>query len=389
MAKISYENLRHDRTNLSDLDSKATGFLYKDTFWTPTQKQIHRLTVDNGVLKYIILFTRGMDIENMWYKNKQIGWERDDSFLQHPEDVNLEEPAEHISGETIEGLGWLKGFYAMDAMVGPSHFGGPCVDKLLREKLTLHDRNSYSICDVPNVTITVKEGGIVVDGVVPIKYEGSLRFVRRTSIKTGYGRNSLIRTDETKNTSGTSQIFDDGHHIQFGGALLWDGSQYVVSANLRARDDEAERWLETALRIPAPTNKYFPERCYFLEPNPIKGHIDGVVLSGTADDVTVQMIRTADSSLAGFVAHKISDYKCVTLWQQYGGWQFDPKQNGPIWYTAAIEAANSFPDNRNDKREKLRILEPNERRAETVEIGAVDGIKVGSLEKAIMSVNLK
>ncbi len=386
MAQITYKELKQGRTNLRDLDDKASekGFLHKTVFMDRFGSLIDVLTVNNGVLEYTILFQRGMDIGNMWYKNKQIGWRRESSFLLHPENVNLEEPAVHVKGDKIEGLGWLQGFYAMDAMVGPKHFGGPCVDKETGEKLTLHDRNSYSLTDMDSILIRVDRSRIGVTGVVPILYEGETPFRRTTEISTGHMHNSLLKIDTTNNISKRPQVVDDGQHVQFGADLLWEGSRYVCSGELKARDEEAKKYLKAALEIPAPTTKFFPERCYFIEPKPIKGPVDGVFLLDRGEpDVAVQMIRTEDRSLAGFVAHRISDYRKVTLWQQYGGWEFDTNQDGPIWFTAAIEAANSFPDDRNNKKEELRVLSPGQEISETVEIGALDGERVIKLEQAI------
>ena len=137
------------------------------------------------------------------------------------------------------------------------------------------------------------------------------------------------------------------------------------------------------MEIPAPTAGFFPERCYFIEPRPVSG-AEGVFLQQFFEDVTVQMVRTADSSLGGFVAHRIGHYKDVTFWQQYGGWQFDKEQNGPVWYTAAIEPARTFPDNRNNKK-GLTILKPGDSLVAEVEIGAVEGQEVRNLEEAIVA----
>lgn len=392
MAEVAYKDLKEGRTNLNTLNPKAQGFLYKQIF-TPqgSNSGIDILTIDNGALRFTVLYSRGMDIGQIWYKGKQIGWDRDISFLKHPNDVKLNATANHISEGPLEGFGWLQGFYAMDTMVGPAHFGGPCQDKESNEKFTLHDRNSYSVTNMDKASIEVNNKDIIVSGAVPVHYQGANpRFLRKTIIQTGYGQNSLIRQDETQNVSSKSQIIDDGHHIQFGGALLWDGSKYVVSANLNARDDEAAKWIAAALNVPAPTPEYFAERCYFLHPNAIQGSVDGVALSGQSDDITVQMIRTANSDLAGFVAHKISDFKCVTLWQQYGSWQFDGNNQAPIWYTAAIEPANSFPNDRDNKKDELRVLKRNEHRSQMVEIGALEGAPaVISLEQRIDAANSK
>ncbi|MCK4325958.1 DUF4432 family protein [bacterium] len=386
MAQIAYKELKQGRTNLKELNDKApqTGFLYRTFVNDPFGSSMDILTVNNGFLQYTILFQRGMDIGNMWYKNKKIGWRRELSFLLHPENVNLQEAFVHVNGENVEGLGWLRGFYAMDTMVGPKHFGAPCVDEQTGEKLTLHDRNSYSLTDMDSILIEIESSKIEVAGMVPVLYKGEAQFRRTTEISTGYMRNSLLRADTTDNISKRPQIFDDGHHIQFGSDLLWEGSRYVCSGELKARDEEAKKYLKEALEVPAPTAEFFQERCYFIEPKPIKRAVDGVFLSGEGEsDVTVQMMMTEDRSLGGFVAHRISDYSKVTLWQQYGGWQFDGNQDEPIWYTAAIEPANSFPDDRNNKREELRVLSPGQKISRTVEIGALDGERVIKLEEAI------
>lgn len=394
MTQIAYKELGNGHTELRKYDAAAPkeASLHRNIFMDAYGLGIDVLTVNNGALTFSILLQRGMDIGNMWYRAQQIGWGREDSFLLHPYNVDLEQGAMHVNGTKVErGLGWLNGFYAMDAMVGPKHFGGPCIDDVTKEKLTLHDRNSYSLADLSTVNIAIGSGAVTVEGVVPIYYPGKAKptFSRHTLIATDYSANSLLRTDITYNNSSEPQILDDGHHIQFGASLIGDeGGRFASTAKLKPRDEEAAKYLKRALEIPPPTGDFFPERCYFVEPKPLISKVDGVRLSQDSKDVTAQMVRRTDSTLAGFVAHSLDDYNKVTFWQQYGGWQFDPERKGPIWYTAAIEPANSFPGDRNAKRGELFVLQPGNSKGRTVEIGALVGAGVRGLELAILAAEL-
>ena len=90
------------------------------------------IRVDNGLLKFDILPTRGMSIWKAWLGDSEIGWKSPVRGPVHPALVDLGEPS---------GLGWLDGFDELFVRCGLESNGAPEFDeKTGRLKYPLHGR---------------------------------------------------------------------------------------------------------------------------------------------------------------------------------------------------------------------------------------------------------
>ena len=202
------------------------------------------LQVNNGVLSFTVVPTRGMGLWNGRFHNDRIGWDspvRDGPV--NPAFVNL---------MSWGGLGWLDGFDEVLARCGLENNGAPYEVKVVKPDGTeshttfpLHGR----IANTPASYLAVHVGEqppyeITVEGHVEESklFGPQIRMV--TKVTTTPGSNRVTVRDEFLNLKESPTEMQVLYHWNFGAPHLEEGSRFVAPAAVVVpRDRRAEEGL--------------------------------------------------------------------------------------------------------------------------------------------------
>lgn len=330
------------------------------------------VTVDNGVLSFTVVPTRGMSIWKGESQGLPIGWCSPVRRLVNPCFIDLEER---------RGLGWLRGFNEWIVRCGLESFGASGID-VVRDNmgnevevlLPLHGR----IANTPASLVTVKVGlnppfELSVEGIV---HESSMlgpNLKLKTSIVTTPRSRTIKILDVIQNLRGVSDEMQILYHCNYGKPLLEEGAQLLAPIKRVApRDKEAAKGIDS-FNLTGPPEKGFIERVYFME------------LLEDAEGYTEAML--VNRSLDKAVSHRFSakSLPFFTFWKNTAA-----EEDG---YVVGLEPGTGFPNTRNFERKHGRVVKlgPGERysielnvslllgRAEVEEaISRIEAIKMGA-----------
>ena len=306
------------------LSSHDVGGEWAESSWSITkrvlaggrQDGVEVIEVNNGLLTFTVVPTRGFQV---WAANAgdvRLGWDSPVKEIVHPKFVNLAERG---------GLGWLNGFGEMVSRCGLESFGPPCDDS--GRVYTLHGRINYIPASYVEVRFESQpRPRIVLRGVV----DESLMFgpqLRLTSeISTELGSTSLTFDDTVTNLSDQPQEMESLYHANFGPPLLAAGAQFVAPVkkvwprNARAAEGGMIGWNQYT----GPHSGDYTEQVYFME------------LFADESGKTKALLKSADGSKAVAISFDIRQLPYLTLWKNEG-----PAQSG---YVTGLEPGTSFPN---------------------------------------------
>jgi hypothetical protein len=306
------------------LSSHDVGGEWAESSWSITkrvlaggrQDGVEVIEVNNGLLTFTVVPTRGFQVWAAKAGDVRLGWDSPVKEIVHPKFVNLAERG---------GLGWLNGFGEMVSRCGLESFGPPCDDS--GRVYTLHGRINYIPASYVEVRLESKpRPRIVLRGVV----DESLMFgpqLRLTSeISTELGSTSLRFDDTVTNLSDQLQEMESLYHSNFGSPLLGPGAQFIAPVkkvwprNARAAEGDMIGWDQYS----GPHGSDYTEQVYFMEL-----HADGA-------DQTEVLLKSPDGSKAVVVSFNIRQLPCMTLWKNEG-----PAQSG---YVTGLEPGTSYPN---------------------------------------------
>jgi len=317
------------------LSSHDVGGEWAESSWSITkrvlaggrQDGVEVIEVNNGLLTFTVVPTRGFQV---WAANAgdvRLGWDSPVKEIVHPKFVNLAERG---------GLGWLNGFGEMVSRCGLESLGPPCDDS--GRVYTLHGRINYIPASYVEVRLESKpRPRIVLRGVV----DESLMFgpqLRLTSeISTELGSTSLRFDDTVTNLSDQPQEMESLYHANFGPPLLAAGAQFVAPVkrvwprNARAAEGGMIGWNQYT----GPHSGDYTEQVYFME------------LYADESGKTKALLKSADGSKAVAVSFDIRQLPYLTLWKNEG-----PAQSG---YVTGLEPGTSFPNPKPAERAAGRV----------------------------------
>lgn len=262
---------------------------------------LHEIEIHNGALTFTVLPERGLDIGEIVLRGEKMSWERSGGYLLHPDRVDLTADG---------GTGWLRGFYAAVASIGPELFGTP------GEGYTLHGTGSYSPADPDSIKVREKEEGWVLEGSVQVAgYGNKPQFAKWVRLYSRWGSECLLREETTTNLTDDVLTLDDGFHIQLSGSFLHAGGRYVLPVQREAmllRDSAPPE--ADPLRIaplsegPSPIRcyQYVPEAVQDLEERPeLRAYLEAMPLRRS---VTAEMIVNASGDAAGFAIRPLASF---------------------------------------------------------------------------------
>jgi hypothetical protein len=286
------------------------------------------IVVDNGLLRFSIVPTRGMGLWKGWFQGNRLGW---DSPVTdgpvHPALVNL---------SAAGGLGWLDGFDELLARCGLENNGAPFEVKTVKpdgsESHTtygLHGR----IANIPASYVAVQVAPeppheIAIIGHVDESRLFGLGIRMATRIATVPGSNSLTIRDEFINLKDQPAQMQILYHWNFGPPFLGEGARFVAPIKtVTPRDARAAQSTRNHDRYQGPTPGY-TEQVYYYE------------LNGQSEEApkTLTMLRNREGDKAVVLRFRKDQLPAFTLWKNTGG-----LRDG---YVTGLEPATNFPNPR-------------------------------------------
>ena len=328
-------HLRHWAYTSEDRGSSTRWSVRKDMLHGGRQEGVDRVRVDNGVLSFDVIPTRGMNIWDAYCGDLSLGWNSPVKEVVHPQFVNLRERG---------GLGWLEGFGGWMCRCGLASNGAPGEDRVRSNtgsvvpvQLTLHGKVNY--LPSRHVTVEISDDDppmIKLTGVVDETSMFGTQLRLTTEISTVAGSKSLTIRDRITNLAARDQEFQILYHTNFGSPLLEGGSRFVAPVarvtprDVRAAEGDLSQWNVFL----APTRGY-DEQVYFLK-----------LLSDQSDNTEI-LLRNAAGTRGTSLSYSVKDLPHTTLWKNTA-----PQENG---YVTGLEPATNFPNNRGFERQNGRV----------------------------------
>jgi hypothetical protein len=279
------------------------------------QEGVEVIEVDNGLMKFTVVPTRGFHVWTANVGELRLGWDSPVTEIVHPQFVNLAERG---------GLGWLNGFGEWISRCGLESMGPPCKDGNLT--YTLHGRINYLPASYVEVRFeSAPVPRIVLRGVVDetLMFGPQLRLT--TEISTVIGKPALSFDDTVTNLSDAPQEMESLYHANFGPPVLGAGAQFVAPVkkvaprDSRAAEEEMAGWCDYT----GPHAPGYTEQVYLIE------------LYADDAGMTEAMLRSADGTKGALVSFHVRQLPFMTLWKNEA-----PSKAG---YVTGLEPGTSFP----------------------------------------------
>ncbi len=318
------------------VDAPALG-LAESIAWKVTKERLRGgrrdgvdvVVVDNGVLRFSILPTRGMGIWNGWREGDRLGWDSPVSDGPiHPALVNLTADG---------GLGWLQGFDELLARCGLENNGPPFETSDGSGRGTLHGR----IANIPATHVAVHidprpPHEIVVEGKVEETRLFGMGVRLETRISTHPGSNRLQVCDEFINLADHPMEFQILYHWNFGPPFLNEGARLLTPAlQVLPRDAAAQAALAEYDTYRGPTPG-FREQVFYHVP------------LASEQGESLAMLRDREGERAVVLRYRPEELPAFTLWKNTGG-----LRDG---YVTGLEPGSNYPNARPFEKARGRVI---------------------------------
>ena len=279
------------------------------------QEGVEVIEVDNGLMKFTVVPTRGFHLWAAKVGDLRLGWDSPVPEIVHPQFVNLAERG---------GLGWLNGFGEWVSRCGLESMGPPCIDG--SRTYTLHGRINYLPASYVEVRLESKPvPRIVLRGIVDesLMFGPHLRLT--TEISTEIGQPALSLDDTVTNLSDAPQEMESLYHVNFGPPLLGPGAQFVAPVKKVAPRDAraAEGGMAGWNVYTGPHGPGYTEEVYLME------------LYADEAGLTEALLKSADGTKGALVSFNVRQLPFMTLWKNEA-----PAKAG---YVTGLEPGTSFP----------------------------------------------
>ena len=312
----------------SDVGGSAKGYsVTVRTLRSGLSEGVMVVHIDNGVLSFDVLPTRGMGIWKAWIGGEELGWQSPVRGPVHPKFVPLGEPS---------GLGWLDGFDELLVRCGLESNGAPEFDDCGRLKYSLHGRIANRPAHQCELSIDGESGELTVTGTVEESRFHFSKLRLTSSVTTKNGHTGFQVHDEVQNFSqspGEAQLL---YHINFGRPLLDAGARLVapvktvVPRNARAVEGISS-WDSFAAE-----QEGFAEQVYFFE-----------MISGQRDETQV-LLKNAHGTRGVSLTYNNKQLPRFTLWKDTAA--------AADGYVTGLEPGTNFPNPRSFEGEKGRVV---------------------------------
>ena len=297
---------------------------------------MHFLYIRNGLgLEVWISLDRAGDVSRVSFKGDNMGYFAPCGYVA---------PA-YYDGK---GAGFLKSFTAgFFTTCGLTAVGSPCTDDA--EELPLHGTVSH----IP-AQLTCREENEK-ELVIKLKLTDAVIFGRKLVMDRvytfSYTENSFTVCDTVTNEADTTSPYMILYHCNMGYPLLSENSIVKIpNHGISARDDHAEKFLDTALELEKPQTGY-QERCYYYDVREVGAKAKLGIYN---PDICKGLVMSYDKQAL----------PCFTQW----------KMMGSTDYVLGLEPGNCTPDGRDVLRRRgtLQFLEPDESKTTSVTFSFVE-----------------
>ncbi len=321
------------------------------------QEGVEVIEVDNGLMKFTVVPTRGFQVWSGNVGDVRLGWDSPVTEIVHPNYVNLTERG---------GLGWLNGFGEWISRCGLESMGAPCQDGNLT--YTLHGRINYLPASYVEVRIEPKPvPRIVLRGIVDeaLMFGPQLRLT--SEISTEIGKPALTLDDTVTNLSDAPQEMESLYHANFGPPILGPGAQFVAPVKKVApRDARAAAGMTGWNSYTGPHEAGYTEEVYLME------------LYADEAGMTEALLKSADGTKGALVSFNIQQLPFMTLWKNEA-----PSKAG---YVTGLEPATSFPFPKPVERAAGRVPKLNGGKSYQTKVTFSALVSAAEVEKAIDSI---
>ncbi len=286
----------------------------KKTLSGGRQEGTEVIYVDNGLLRFSVVPSRGFNIWEGQIGNIRLGWDSPVREIVHPQFINLGDKG---------GLGWLAGFGEFVSRCGLESMGAPCVDG--NKSLSLHGRINYLPASFIEVLF---EDAPAPRLVLRASIDETMMFGPQlrlwAEISTGIGEPEITFNDSITNLGDSPQEFQTLYHINFGPPLLGVGTQFIAPIkNVAPRDKRAAEGIDGWNQYTGPQGPGYTEEVYLME------------LWSDEQGQTEALLKSPDGQRGASVSFRTKELPYFTLWKNEA-----PLRNG---YVTGLEPATSFP----------------------------------------------
>jgi len=319
--------------------------------------------VNNGVLAFTVLLTRGMGIWRGKCGDIDLKWDSPMSGPVHPQFVPNTEPS---------GLGWLYGFDEWLVRCGLENNGSPQFDAQGRLEYPLHGRVSNIPASRAEISFDPDTQEFTIEGVV---YESRL-FSRKLELKTTYktriGNPSFSCQDVVTNLSAEQGSMQLLYHINTGQPFAGPGARVVVPYEKMAPRTPTAQVNLPSWNIMDPETPGSGEVVIFFDP----------VADQNGNTEVLLMNPTESQGILLKFNKKQLPY--LSLWKT--------RLSNNDGYATGIEPAVNFPNERRFEESKGRVvpLAPGESKVFDLDfVFLQSGSEVAGAEKQIQQLQAK
>jgi len=324
------------------------------------QEGVEVIEVDNGRLRFNIVPTRGMSIQQVLMDDLRLGWDSPVKGIVHPKYINL---------HTRQGLGWLEGFNEWLVRCGLEFFGAPGTDeftdntgKKAEMDLTLHGKIGNTPASQVELIIERQPPyRIRIRGRVDEACLHGPKLELWTEVVTAPGSNSFRISDKITNLSALEQEFGVLYHTNYSTPLMEKGAQFVAPVRQVTGINEHSASDVSNYDLYRGPTQGFVEQVYCLR------------LWADSSDRTMVMLRNAAADKAVTMTFSIAELPYFTVWKNPV-----PYEDG---YVTGLEPGTGFSRNRAIERQFGRVpkLAPHQSRSFNIDFALlVDKGQVGA-----------
>jgi uncharacterized protein DUF4432 len=295
-------------------DASGNWSIWKTTLSGGRQEGTEVIHLENGVLRFSVVPSRGLNIWEAQAGGIRLGWDSPVREIVHPQFVNLADKG---------GLGWLAGFGEFVSRCGLESMGAPCVDGDI--PLGLHGRINYlpaSLVEVHFEDTPVPR--LLLRGTIDetMMFGPQLRLL--AEISTEIGRPEIRLNDSIMNLGDSLQEFQTLYHINFGPPLLGAGSRFIAPVQQVApRDKRAAEGIDNWNQYTGPHAPGYTEQVYLMK------------LWDDEQGQTEALLKSPDGQFGASISYSTKELPYFTLWKNEA-----PLRNG---YVTGLEPASSYP----------------------------------------------
>ena len=306
----------------------------KNTLHGGKQEGVEIITVDNGILRFSVIPTRGMSIHTVESSRLKLSWNSPVKEIVHPAFVNL---------ASRGGLGWLEGFNEWMVRCGLESNGHPGTDKIPNPDgsdtsldLTLHGKiGNIPASEVELIVDTAPPHRIRIRGRVDERMFYGPKLEIQTEISTEPGSLEFRISDTITNRGPAPQEFEILYHGNYGSPLLEQGARFSAPVSkVVPFNDHAAKFVEGYDTFAGPVLG-FPEQVYCLFP------------LADATGRTEAMLRNKSGDRGVSMKFLVKELPYLTLWKNTAA-----EGEG---YVTGIEPGTNFPNNRRIERKLGRV----------------------------------